>query len=198
MAPFDLPHVTHDMMLRFMNVNFSSIYSEGTARIPSSLGSSPSGVKPLFVPSAAVPTATNVAQGKTPEQEKAMWEAYYNAGSAALVLVLIFAAVGAWVWWIKRRRGQGKGGLHLPTSLRGEEEEHIPLNPAGVERSGLSSAREVSENGNGHSSLTRAASLKGKEREVVSSSEAIFDVGDSDEDDEDVADKRRTGGVRPV
>ncbi|KAJ2915055.1 hypothetical protein MD484_g5370, partial [Candolleomyces efflorescens] len=181
MAPFDLPHVTHDMMLRFMNVNFSSIYGEGTARIPSSLGTAASGVKPLFVPSAALPTTTFVAQ--------------------ALVLVLIFAAVGAWVWWIRRRRAQGKGGLQLPTSFRGEQdaEEIIPLNPAGVERSGLSSAREVAETGNGHSGLTRMGSLKGKEREVVSSSEAIFDVGDSDEEDEPHGtDVGRAGAARRV
>jgi hypothetical protein len=47
--------------------------------------------------------------------------------------------------------------------------------------------------------LTRTGSLKGKEREVVSSSEAIFDVGDSDEEDEHHgADVGRAGGARRV
>ena len=70
MAPFDAPHVTHDMILRFMGVNFSAI-TEGSARIPSSVGTN---AKPLFLegnkPSATAAPPT----GKTPQQDKAMWE----------------------------------------------------------------------------------------------------------------------------
>ena len=45
MAPFDVPHVTHDTMLRFMRVNFSAIL-DGSAQIPRSLGTV---TKPIFV-----------------------------------------------------------------------------------------------------------------------------------------------------
>lgn len=37
MAPYDVPHVGHDMILRFMGMNFSAIL-DGSARIPSSVG----------------------------------------------------------------------------------------------------------------------------------------------------------------
>ncbi|KAF6762072.1 pheromone-processing carboxypeptidase KEX1 [Ephemerocybe angulata] len=187
MVPFDVPHVTHDMMLRFMNVNFTSIYAEGTARIPSSLGPSAAGAKPIFLPSASVPSASSVpVQGKTPEQEKAMWEAYYNAGSAALVLVLIFAAVGLWMCIRNRRKG-GKGGLQLPLAGAREDEESIPLNPAGV-----ASERHDNESSNGNG-RDRAGSVKGKER--ARQSEAIFEVGDTDDEDDEPS-KRRNGGDR--
>lgn len=69
MAPYDNPHVAHDMILRFMGVNFSSI-ADGSARIPSSVGDD---VKPLFVPEDQKSTPPPGA-GKTPEQDKAMWE----------------------------------------------------------------------------------------------------------------------------
>jgi hypothetical protein len=69
MAPFDAPHVTHDMMLRFMGVNFTAIV-DGSAKIPSTIGTI---TKPIFVEEHnAIPT--NVAPAKTPEQDKAMWE----------------------------------------------------------------------------------------------------------------------------
>ena len=38
MAPFDVPHTTHDMILRFMNVNFSGIVEGSAIRLPSALG----------------------------------------------------------------------------------------------------------------------------------------------------------------
>ncbi|KAL0070176.1 Cell death protease [Marasmius tenuissimus] len=159
MAPFDSPHVTHDMMLRFMGVDFSSIF-EGSARIPSNVGSES---KPQYLPDAlasmtAIPT-------KTPEQDKAMWEAYYNAGAVGVVLFLIAAAIGTFVWCRVRRRRT----LHLPVNQ--DDEESIPL----------TTSRH--EDGEGFSRR------KGKEKAVDSPEEqeheqAIFDVGDSDDEDE--------------
>ena len=70
MAPYDNPHATHDMILRFMGVNFSSI-ADGSARIPSSVGDD---VKPVFLPEDQKPTLPPAGAGKTPEQDKAMWE----------------------------------------------------------------------------------------------------------------------------
>jgi len=70
MAPYDFPHVAHDMILRFMGVNFSAIL-DGSARIPSSIGDD---YKPVF--SETSEAASNIGQptGKTPQQDKAMWE----------------------------------------------------------------------------------------------------------------------------
>ena len=73
MVPYDLPEVSHDMILRFMGVNFSAI-ADGSARIPSKVGDSAKPVPVLVggqdddVPVIPVPA------GKTPEQDKAMWE----------------------------------------------------------------------------------------------------------------------------
>ena len=69
MAPFDVPHVTHDMMLRFMGVNFSAVV-DGSLQIPSSLGSA---AKPIFGEADAKSTPV-VMPAKTPQQDKAMWE----------------------------------------------------------------------------------------------------------------------------
>lgn len=70
MAGFDVPHVTHDMILRFMGVNFTALTSlEGSVRIPSAVGDDS---KPLPALLDAEPTTTPVT--KTPEQDKAMWE----------------------------------------------------------------------------------------------------------------------------
>lgn len=68
MAPFDVPHVTHDMMLRFMDVNFTAIV-DGSAKIPSTIGTI---AKPIFVEDHNTTPASVPA--KTPEQDKAMWE----------------------------------------------------------------------------------------------------------------------------
>lgn len=70
MAPYDNPHVTHDMILRFMGVNFSSV-ADGSARIPSSVGDDS---KPIFVPDDQKATPPPASAGKSPEQDKAMWE----------------------------------------------------------------------------------------------------------------------------
>lgn len=76
MVGFDVPHVAHDMILRFMGVDFS-VLANGTASIPSAVGAEH---KPMLAvggegadgaPAQAGPV---VPPGKTPEQDKAMWE----------------------------------------------------------------------------------------------------------------------------
>ncbi|KAF9006754.1 pheromone-processing carboxypeptidase KEX1 [Cyathus striatus] len=170
MAPYDVPHVTHDMILRFMGVNFTALV-DGSAKIPSSIGSVS---KPIFIGGdEAKPTQS---PAKTPEQDKAMWEAYYNAGSAALVLVLIFFGIGIFVWCRFRRRR-----VALPVRQEGEEEESIPL------------TQSVRENGDEEDrDEMRSRSLgKGKQRAMGESAEPIFEVGESDEDDEEWKKSRR-------
>jgi len=145
------------MILRFMGMNFSAI-TDGTVRVPSSVGDDE---KPSFVesnPASIVPTP---ATAKTPEQDKAMWEAYYNAGSAAIVLVLIVAALGT-VFWCRMRKQR----LRLPVSRN--EEEYIPL------------TRGQPHTPDPDTNEFRAR--KGKERAVETGDAPIFDVGDSDEE----------------
>ncbi|KAL0950076.1 hypothetical protein HGRIS_010080 [Hohenbuehelia grisea] len=160
MAPFDLPHVAHDMILRFMGVNFSAI-ADGTARIPSSIGTV---TKPVFIEGSQATNSAAPVSTKTPEQDKAMWEAYYNAGSSALVLVLIFVGIGTFLWCrIRRRR------VHLPVAQN--EDEHIPL----------ASAMVRGNNDDDDSDSYRRR--KGKERATESEGSPIFELGESDDED---------------
>ena len=82
MVPYDVPHVAHDMMLRFMGVDFSSIAS-GSAKIPSNVGNV---TKPVVKPDQnnveVTPAPTG---GKTPEEQKAMWDGacFPRRGNAA-------------------------------------------------------------------------------------------------------------------
>lgn len=71
MAPYDLPDIAHDMILRFMGMDFSAI-NDGTALIPSKVGDEekPSFTQVAYTSAAVIP----VPAGKTPEQDKAMWE----------------------------------------------------------------------------------------------------------------------------
>ena len=96
--------------------------------------------------------------------------AYYNAGSAALVLLLIAFVVAGFLWW--RARRQRLRGLPVSTA-----EENIPLN----------AQMEGDRNGNGigHGAASEEdlfRGRKGKGREPLESEE-IFSVGDSDDED---------------
>lgn len=87
--------------------------------------------------------------------------AYYNAGSAALVLLLIFLAIGTFFWCrIRSRRRVSQVRL---------EEESIPLNSSVNDDEGF-----------------RQRAGKGKERALgdASEREEMFAVADSDDEDE--------------
>ncbi|KAI0068606.1 alpha beta-hydrolase [Artomyces pyxidatus] len=166
MAGYDVPHVAHDMILRFMGMNFSAI-TDGSARIPSSVGAN---IKPSFIESSKPSETPAPISTKTPQQDKAMWEAYYNAGSAALVLVLIFVALGTFFWCrVRRRRLRG-----LPVSTN--EEESIPLT-----RSTRGFEDQDTPDVNGDDGFR--GRNKGKDRANGQDAQPIFDVGDSDEED---------------
>ncbi|EJD01360.1 KEX1 protein [Fomitiporia mediterranea MF3/22] len=169
MVPYDVPLIAHDMILRFMGVNFSAI-ADGSARIPSKVGDEEKPVPVVLEGEEDGDSKIPVPPGKTPEQDKAMWEAYYNAGSAALVLVLIALAIGLFLFCRRRRR---IGKLKI-----GNSEEAIPL----------------SQNINGHDMDGHGenGNYKGKSRAMEG--EAIFDVGEGSDDESeyrDVDERRR-------
>lgn len=70
MAPYDVPYPAHDMILRFMGMNFSAI-TAGSAMTPSKVGHSES--KPILQ-DVSGSTPTDTPPSKTPEKDKAMWE----------------------------------------------------------------------------------------------------------------------------
>ena len=174
MVGFDLPEVARDMMLRFMGVDFSLGATVGQgARLGSVVGED---VRPaVVIPStttsegAASPGSTGIS-----DEDKAQWEAYYNAGSAALIFILIALAIGLFIYFRKRRETPKGVSLSRESDF---PEETIPL-----------------QQGNGEQELGRRR--KGKAREVYDESpsagaggDPIFDVGD----DEDSGDERVDG-----
>jgi carboxypeptidase D len=98
-------------------------------------------------------------------------KAYYNAGSAALVLVIVFIVVGTVVWCrLRQKRVRLLPSREIP-------EENIPLTSTrGVEDDDGAIGRSVKgkERSRGDQ---ESVPLNGK------SEERIFDVGDSDEED---------------
>ncbi|KAG1806423.1 alpha beta-hydrolase [Suillus plorans] len=150
MVPYDVPDITHDMILRFMGMNFSAIV-DGSAGIPSAVGDD---IKPIFMDTDDVPLSSPLP-GKTPEQTKAQWDAYYNAGSVVLIFLLLAIAIGLCIWCRLRRR---------PVRLSRDPplEENIPLN--------------------GYDDDQAHRKRKGKERALENESgTAIFDVGEDEE-----------------
>ena len=184
MVGFDAPLVSHDMLLRFIGANLTAL-TDGAARIPSSVGSN---ARPLLGEAASDRTAEKGGSGApatTPEQDKARWEAYYNAGSAALVLVLVVLVVGTFFWCRVRRRRSA--GVSL-SQRAGEEEEAIPLTRSNPDFSRSQVDLHGNGDGNGYDNLQPRNGGKGKGRALRSPSpspaEQIFDVGDSDDEEE--------------
>ncbi|KAI0691379.1 alpha/beta-hydrolase [Cytidiella melzeri] len=176
MAGFDVPHVTHDMILRFMGVNFTAIASpEGSARLPSALGDD---VKPIPGAFDASPTSPPTSV-KPPQQEKAMWEAYYNAGSAALVLFLIALAIGGFLWW-RRYRSRRSGGL-LKSPRGAGLEESIPLTQNGDSHY-VDAERRERYNDDSSEDVGRLRKGKGRAMELTPQ-ETIFRVDDESDEE---------------
>ena len=95
-------------------------------------------------------------------------KAYYNAGSAALVLLLVLLAIGTFLWCNVRRRH-----VRLPFG-KTSEEESIPLN---------SDIGRSDEESGGH--RLRKGKGKAMQEGTGVQDESIFEVGDSDDEEAD-------------
>ncbi len=85
------------------------------------------------------------------------------------MLLLIFIAIGTFVWCRVRRRR-----VQLPSNRPdGNDEENIPLNSSIGNGNGINGHGRMDDDGDGDSIRSR----KGKEKAIV------FDVGSDDEDD---------------
>ena len=126
MVGYDLPVVAHDMMLRFMNVDFTKL-TDGSVRIPSAVGDD---VKPSIDLNGVGDGSTdsNGVHVPTPAEEKARWDAYYNAGTAALVFVLIGLAIGVFFYLRGKKNAKAGGSGGAYGKVNGDAEESIPLN----------------------------------------------------------------------
>ena len=99
--------------------------------------------------------------------------AYYNAGSATLVLILIFIAIGFFIWYrIRRNRG-----VQLPTLHQDQVEETIPLTGRGANK-GEDEDEEVMDRRKGKERLLE------REPEPEPEGSSIFNVEDSEDEEE--------------
>ncbi|KAG8679918.1 Cell death protease [Ceratobasidium sp. 394] len=172
MVPYDVPVVAHDMILRFMNVDFKLLGGGTGTTVVSAVGNNVKQVGAIEGGGGGNTEAGSGTGGKTtPEQDKAMWEAYYNAGSAALIFVLILVFIGVFLFW-RSRRAKSQGRVNLPTEDR---EERIPLS---TNVGGMMSRDDIRE---------REDRYGGKRDEE---GEPIFDVG-NDSGSEDEESRRR-------
>lgn len=117
MVGFDKPVQSHDMMLRWMGVDTLIEAAGPSARIPSRLGDEKD--RMLIIGGGKSGSSTGDssqdviigADGKTEAQvaEEAKWAAYYNAGSVALIFIVLFVLFGTCVLLRLRRRDRRLG-----------------------------------------------------------------------------------------
>lgn len=101
--------------------------------------------------------------------------AYYNVGSTALVLVLIALAIAGF-FWFRSRRTRKAGGVALAPD-DGHDEENIPLTQAG-------NGNEYDPLSNLEANGNRKGKGKARDPDLEPKSSAVFDVGDSDDEDD--------------
>jgi carboxypeptidase D len=105
MVPFDYPRRTRDMLDRFVGVDIRNIGGED--------GKSTVGGETNRPPTSVEETTKQSEENEKAEKEKlkqATWRAYYKAGAAALVFVII-AALGLGLFVCVQRRKQGVMGF---------------------------------------------------------------------------------------
>ncbi|CAO1623326.1 unnamed protein product [Sympodiomycopsis kandeliae] len=135
MVGFDAPVASHDMMLRFMDVDLSEAAGP-SVRIQSSLEGQ--GERPVWLGGSngegsqkGSGGSNGIAQTAEQAAEEAKWAAYYNAGSAALVVLLLLVGFGTWFLWRTRKlshRALPHSAIHLGNNTgdgrrKGRDEE---------------------------------------------------------------------------
>lgn len=185
MVGFDVPHVTNDMIMRFMDVDISLM--------PGLTGATTSKIGDDERP--AVHFGEPPDDGGMPLLKGGTgdWESWYNAISAVLILLTLIGIVGLYLYFRRRRLAMGGGRLALGSSRRSprglghghsrsvddDREERVPL--AGADE------YELDDTLNGHSgsgSLDSNGKGKGKARdsmEDMERGETVFALGEEDD-----------------
>ena len=70
MVGFDVPHIAHDMMLRFMGVDFAALLA-GSAQFPSEVGGT---VKPVIKPPPGNSSSGDIGLPSSEEDDPARWQ----------------------------------------------------------------------------------------------------------------------------
>ncbi|WWD20051.1 hypothetical protein CI109_104524 [Kwoniella shandongensis] len=177
MVGFDVPHVTNDMIIRFMDVDISLLPGM-TALSSSRVGESDRIA--LTIGSTALAGVPLFKGGSTD------WEAWYNAGSAFLILMILISIVALYFYFRRRghiRRTRG-GALGLPRE-DGDASERIPLGSQQVELDDIERAERYGDGDAGFGPRKgkgkgKAGSDDGFEND---GREVVFSLGDEDEDE---------------
>ena len=86
MVPYDVPVVAHDMILRFMGVDFARLGGGSATLVPSAVGNNLKPISGVVEGGGSGNSGSGGAESgpkTTPEQDKAMWEG--TLGSAFLL-----------------------------------------------------------------------------------------------------------------
>ncbi|OCF61700.1 pheromone-processing carboxypeptidase KEX1 [Kwoniella mangroviensis CBS 10435] len=183
MVGFDVPHVTNDMIMRFMDVDLALLPGLA-AQSSSRLGD---------VQRVAVSIGASAAAGMPLLKGGATdWDAWYNIISALLILFILISIVAIYFYF--RRRGalrRSRMGLGFPREDGGDLSERIPLGSERVELDDIERAERYNEeylDGDVHDQERRKRKGKGKgkerydEDEEDTKGETVFALGDEDED----------------
>ncbi|RXK38002.1 carboxypeptidase D [Tremella mesenterica] len=189
MVGFDVPAVTDDMILRFMDVDLSLL--------PGSVASSPSriGDADRVVVGVSSSTAAGLALlkgGSTP------WEAWYNAGSALLILLVLAGIVGAYLYFrrIGRIRRHRLGGVNLRDVEDASAAERVPLGAERIELEAVEQAESYELNDRRRKAAGGLGKGKGKSTDIDGEEDwrqgeenghgrTVFALEDDDEDEDE-------------
>ncbi|SJX63706.1 related to KEX1 protein precursor [Sporisorium reilianum f. sp. reilianum] len=179
MVGVDKPIESHDMMVRFMGIDYMKVAGPN-ALIPSRVGNEPDrilvtggggGVAEIGKDGSRVIPGSGKTEGEVAEE--ARWRAYYDAGSFALMILLVAVGVGTWLLLRSRKRRRmdrnriGRGGaLRLATT---------------TEFGGASTDTTAAANGDNHELERLVGGKHAQDDDDVE--EAVFDVGEEDLND---------------
>ncbi|AAW43480.1 KEX1 protein precursor, putative [Cryptococcus deneoformans JEC21] len=181
MVGFDVPHVSNDMIMRFMDVDVSLLPGM-TAQWPSRIGDDER-------------TMIHVGDGESGgvpliEGGNTDWEAWYNAIFAFLVLGILVSIAGLY-FYFRRKPVSYRSRISLKQRSRRhrghdmDEDEAAERMPLGSERLELDDIERAEgyefHDGDGER-YSREGKGKGKER-AKDREEVVFALGDDDEDD---------------
>ena len=185
MVGFDVPHVTNDMITRFMGVDLTLLPGVlgatkgklgGVDKVALSTDAGQSGGLPLFKSGKSDVESEWTCSGLV----HALMSEYYNAGSAVLILIILGSIVGLY-FYVRKRRRWTRRRVGLPTT-RDDALERVPLGSERVELSDLERAEEYELDEEGRK--RRRDKGKGKQRARESQEDegqTVFALGDDDD-----------------
>ncbi|CDZ97043.1 kex1 protein [Phaffia rhodozyma] len=186
MVPYDLPTVAHDMMLRFMNVDFTQLV-DGTPGWVSQVGDD---VKVTAGVGKMLEDSDKTLPGGSSSMGSPTWESVYNVGSAFIVFLFILLSTGLFFFFrARRRRRQQQGsGYHrsTPSYHNHSRSDSLPLTRRDVESAEEREPLERSSHAHGGRPYTPPFSSGGRYSPrmgpIRGKSEVVFDVGESEDE----------------